>query len=366
MTQQDQPSEISIVHEYEILYSDRIKQKDKKWNDGFLKFYEFNSKLEILNDSKILIGADFIRDKQIPYILDTLLKDDNEFVLPGGKFIIQIQGFLQTSERDISKAFTKRSSTQVESQQQQRRQPTKLISPPTRIIKAGSGRTNGQSLKASRSLKLSQPLIRTSAPALGIRKKTIKHKNGAQVLPKQSEPSQAANSSIITKTSGESLKPNKIIRSAANTSHFTTTNSTQSKIRQLLISKDRRSNSRPLPRILPMTSTHFEYMHTPREETEAMSFQKPRNRIGWDDVADDEGIDDYDEEDHEVEEEEEYDVHIKEEKKFVDSGTKLEDADIIYDFSDFEEDQNFMEMIQQKRQQDFEKAAKMDDLEEWD
>lgn len=49
----------STLHEYSILYTQRLFQKDKKWIDGILRYYKFNNKLEILDIDGILIKQDF-------------------------------------------------------------------------------------------------------------------------------------------------------------------------------------------------------------------------------------------------------------------------------------------------------------------
>ncbi|CUM53812.1 uncharacterized protein AC631_00248 [Debaryomyces fabryi] len=97
----------SIVHEYSILYSNRIIQKDKKWNDGKLKYYEFNNKLEIFNEDGNLIEVDFISEK-----FKHNLVEQNEFKLPNNRLIIEIDSKLSSYIRDVSELF-KRSAKDV-------------------------------------------------------------------------------------------------------------------------------------------------------------------------------------------------------------------------------------------------------------
>lgn len=98
----------SIVHEYSILYSNRIIQKDKKWNDGKLKYYEFNNKLEIFNENGNLIEVDFISEK-----FKHNLAEQNEFKLPNNRLIIEIDCKLSSHIRDVSELF-KRPAKDVE------------------------------------------------------------------------------------------------------------------------------------------------------------------------------------------------------------------------------------------------------------
>lgn len=99
----------SIVHEYNILYSNRIIQKDKKWNDGKLKYYEFNNKLEVFNDDGNLIEVDFISEK-----FKHNLVEQNEFKLPNNRLLIEIDCKLSSYTRDVSELF-KRPTKDAES-----------------------------------------------------------------------------------------------------------------------------------------------------------------------------------------------------------------------------------------------------------
>lgn len=90
----------SIVHEYSILYSNRIIQKDKKWNDGRLKYYEFNNKLEVFNEDGNLIEVDFISEK-----FKHNLVEQNEFKLPNNKLLIEIDCKISSYTRDVSELF---------------------------------------------------------------------------------------------------------------------------------------------------------------------------------------------------------------------------------------------------------------------
>ena len=95
----------SIVHEYNVLYSSRIHQRDKRWSDGILRFYEFNSKLEVANEHGIIITTDFIKNKPNSHTLSKTLVPDNEFKLPNNKLILQISDKISVYERDISRMF---------------------------------------------------------------------------------------------------------------------------------------------------------------------------------------------------------------------------------------------------------------------
>lgn len=87
----------SIVHEWSILYSNRIFQKDKKWCDGKLKYFEFNNKVEVLNEDDQLIEVDFITPK-----FASNFTNGNQIRLPGNRILVEIDSHLSTYSRDIS------------------------------------------------------------------------------------------------------------------------------------------------------------------------------------------------------------------------------------------------------------------------
>lgn len=117
----------SIVHEYSILYTTRIIQKDKKWSDGKLKYYEFNNKLEIFNEDGQLIEVDFIGEK-----FKHNLTEQNEFKLPNSRLLIEIDCKLSSYVRDVSEFF-KKSSNETSSPSIKREYSSKIKANPEPI-----------------------------------------------------------------------------------------------------------------------------------------------------------------------------------------------------------------------------------------
>lgn len=97
----------SIVHEFAVLYSSRVHQKDKKWSDGRLKYYEFNRKIEILSDEMILVSSDFYPSGGKPPLECGVFEDGNTYKLPNGKLVVEFAEYLGCKERDILKMFLK-------------------------------------------------------------------------------------------------------------------------------------------------------------------------------------------------------------------------------------------------------------------
>lgn len=87
----------SIVHEWSVLYTNRIFQRDKKWCDGKLKYYVFNNKVEVSNEDDQLIEVDFITPK-----FASNFTDGKQVRLPGNRIIVEIDTHLSTYSRDIS------------------------------------------------------------------------------------------------------------------------------------------------------------------------------------------------------------------------------------------------------------------------
>ncbi|RLV93026.1 hypothetical protein JA1_002787 [Spathaspora sp. JA1] len=250
--------EISIVHEFQVLFSNRIRQKDKKWNDGKLQFYEFNNKLQLFNQENYLISTDFIRDKPISFILNTILVEDNEFTMPNNKYMLQIQDKIGVVERDIT--FKKRSQVKQEPRVQVKQEPTSVH-------------------------------VKQESKSPGSRR--IKQEQKAP--------------------------PN------SNT----------------LLEIDSRIKQRSPIRILPKSSTWFNYINNPTrtqpiENTEARPIEQTSSPQLIEKTGSPQLLEHTDQ------------PSIKQEQNF-DSGTSIEQADIIYDLSDFEQDQKFADMLKTKR-----------------
>jgi len=92
---------ISEILEYEIMFTYNVTQKLKKWNDGKLKYFKFNNKVQIFNDDSILITQEFLQN-------DKLLQESNwgnEFKIGG--VLITIESMISESTRDLTKMFKK-------------------------------------------------------------------------------------------------------------------------------------------------------------------------------------------------------------------------------------------------------------------
>lgn len=96
----------SIVHDFTILYSNRVYQKDKKWQDGRLRYYEFNKKIEIYSNDHTVVNTEFYPHLARDPIRHGVFANDATFIFPSGKYIIEILDYVGCSERDLSKMWT--------------------------------------------------------------------------------------------------------------------------------------------------------------------------------------------------------------------------------------------------------------------
>lgn len=109
------PYKNSIVHEYRVLYSTRIVQKDKKWCDGILRYYEVNNKVELSNPTQLLLVSDFLSGS-VGFVMSEMLASGHEFKLPNKLFLVMVDEKLGSSVRDVSQAIRARNDTVMVSQ----------------------------------------------------------------------------------------------------------------------------------------------------------------------------------------------------------------------------------------------------------
>ncbi|CUM64065.1 uncharacterized protein PRCAT00001653001 [Priceomyces carsonii] len=139
MTDMSDCSLVSTVYEYQILYSSRVTQKDKRWCDGKLKYYELNNKLEIYNEQGTLITTDFFEKANTESILLKNLQVENQFELANNRFVIQIVDSLGVFQRDISNYVRTRKVTckrqRIDSSDTLNRIELKSLAIKSRIVK---------------------------------------------------------------------------------------------------------------------------------------------------------------------------------------------------------------------------------------
>lgn len=91
-----------MVHEYIVLYSNRIIQREKKWNDGIMRYYEFNNKVEVINGDGYIIETDFVSNK-----FGNQLHEGKQLRLPSDRILVEIEGKILKYTRNLSAFFSK-------------------------------------------------------------------------------------------------------------------------------------------------------------------------------------------------------------------------------------------------------------------
>lgn len=89
----------SVVREFTVLYSNRILQKDKRWQDGVLKFYEHNHKVEIHDEEqRHIVLSDFMEGRT------ALLKPGSQFKLTNKNWLVDVLDERPLYSRILSKS----------------------------------------------------------------------------------------------------------------------------------------------------------------------------------------------------------------------------------------------------------------------
>lgn len=259
----------SVIHEFEVLYSSRIVQKDKKWNDGKLRYYEFNGKLEIVNEDDQIIATDFNQSKNHKQFLETKLVVNNQFKLSSNKLVIEVLDKLLTYERDV--VIRKQALTQV------KMEPTPQVK-----LEPITPSLNGMTTPISLPRRLGLPRVKLEPKSPSIKALPSYRKVKIKKEPHNEEIDKIIKKPIILKN------PNILRKQPKH--HISP-----------IILRDR---THTLPRIPPYSSRIFQHLGSKEQ------------------------------------------VKVKKEES-IKSTTSVENADIIYDLSDFEEDERFLNMLQE-------------------
>lgn len=89
------------AHEYAVLYSTRIDQKEKHWRDGYIRFYEYNGKLVLVNENDVVIALDFFSSKTNAHVLEHILLDGKVFKLPTNPLLVHVLEKTRVMEPDF-------------------------------------------------------------------------------------------------------------------------------------------------------------------------------------------------------------------------------------------------------------------------
>lgn len=91
----------SVVHEYTVLWSTRISQRDKRWSDGMLRYYELNNKIEVLSDQNMIVATDFYPKSKSNPVTSGYFDNGHQVVLPGGRVVVEVDEYVGKYTRDV-------------------------------------------------------------------------------------------------------------------------------------------------------------------------------------------------------------------------------------------------------------------------
>lgn len=89
------------VHEYRCLYTHDLRRKQKRWQDGFLKFHTFNKRVMVYDQPRNYIGDTHWKGT------GETLDDGDELTLENG-VIVQVAEPVSTTQTDLTPLFEKR------------------------------------------------------------------------------------------------------------------------------------------------------------------------------------------------------------------------------------------------------------------
>ncbi|KAF2144326.1 uncharacterized protein K452DRAFT_267627, partial [Aplosporella prunicola CBS 121167] len=146
------------VHEFRCLYTHDLRRKQKRWQDGFLKFHTFNKRVMVYDQPRNYIGDTHWKDG------DTLVEGD-ELALENG-VIVQVGEAVATTETDLTPILQKKKP----------REPATLATPIRSNLPTPGVRSSGLRIPSQR------PLHRPLTALLG----TPKGAQGRAMVPVKS------------------------------------------------------------------------------------------------------------------------------------------------------------------------------------
>lgn len=89
------------VHEFRCLWTPDTRRKQKRWQDGRLKFHTFNRRVMVYDDRSNFVGDTHWREK-------TALDEGKELELERGGILVQVTEYIERKNQDLSQLIDKR------------------------------------------------------------------------------------------------------------------------------------------------------------------------------------------------------------------------------------------------------------------
>ncbi|KAG5961761.1 hypothetical protein E4U56_003748 [Claviceps arundinis] len=100
-TTRDAHPTTATVLDYNCLFTHDLKRKQKRWQDGKLKYHSYNKKIMVYDDR-----GNFIGDAH--WQADGALAEDEELQLDRGSAIVQVADYVGSREQDLTEVLDKR------------------------------------------------------------------------------------------------------------------------------------------------------------------------------------------------------------------------------------------------------------------
>ncbi|KAG6076654.1 hypothetical protein E4U16_002652 [Claviceps sp. LM84 group G4] len=100
-TTRDAHPTTATVLDYNCLFTHDLKRKQKRWQDGKLKYHSYNKKIMVYDDR-----GNFIGDAH--WQADGALEEDEEVQLDRGSAIVQVADYVGSREQDLTEVLDKR------------------------------------------------------------------------------------------------------------------------------------------------------------------------------------------------------------------------------------------------------------------
>src|SRR5438045_9342214 len=95
------------VLEYRCLYSSDIRRKQKRWQDGRIKFHTFNKRVMVYDDRGNFVGDTHWRE-------DYAFAEGEELELERAGFLIQVSEYVGKRDQDLTELLEKRAKDREE------------------------------------------------------------------------------------------------------------------------------------------------------------------------------------------------------------------------------------------------------------
>jgi len=135
------PSQSAPVAEFRCLYTPDIRKKQKKWQDGFLKFHAFNNRVMVYDQARNFLGDTYYKDSNE-------LHEGDELTLDKG-VMVEVADAMGVTQTDLTPLFEKKpkEGPPPPTAPPRRFQPPSQVARPHVAPSSNTARANAQQLR---------------------------------------------------------------------------------------------------------------------------------------------------------------------------------------------------------------------------